>query len=341
MAGDFDTGARAQEESLREFREIGDEAGIAIGVHRIAVGAGQEGDLVRARELLDECLAICERRPNPQARRGRVREARHRRVAGRKPGARARVLGGRRRTMRRDRIHVDAGRMPGRAPSPKWPISWGEPSSPGSEHARRSASSESVTTGRLTSLRARAARLVRGARPGGPTAPAGSGARSRPRNREGRSASGRASATRSPRTWPYPSSEFEQGRSSGRSLSLEEAVEYALDERVSGPRRRGTRRGMIVLLAISRRSSCWGPSSRSGWSSGSPSWRSSPGCSGSIAFFTRGISPRLDGHLGLAPPPRSGGGSGRSRSRRPLPSRSARAVAFATSTCIPQTGSIA
>jgi tetratricopeptide (TPR) repeat protein len=66
MAGDFGTGARAQEESLREFREIGDEAGIAIGVHRIAVSASQQGDLVRARELLDECLAICERRPNPK-----------------------------------------------------------------------------------------------------------------------------------------------------------------------------------------------------------------------------------------------------------------------------------
>ncbi len=66
MAGDFDTGARVQEESLREFRDIGDEAGIAIGVHRIAVSASQEGDLVRARELLDECLEICERRPNPK-----------------------------------------------------------------------------------------------------------------------------------------------------------------------------------------------------------------------------------------------------------------------------------
>ncbi len=33
-------------------------------LHRLAVGATMEGDLVRARKLLDECLAICQRRPN-------------------------------------------------------------------------------------------------------------------------------------------------------------------------------------------------------------------------------------------------------------------------------------
>jgi predicted ATPase/class 3 adenylate cyclase len=64
MAGDFDIGEQAQEESLREFRELGDEPRIAIGVHRVSVAAIQAGDLARARELLDECLAICRRRPN-------------------------------------------------------------------------------------------------------------------------------------------------------------------------------------------------------------------------------------------------------------------------------------
>jgi predicted ATPase/class 3 adenylate cyclase len=64
IAGDFDTSQQVQEESLHEFRELGDEPGIAIALHRLAVGAITAGDLVRARQLLDECLEICERRPN-------------------------------------------------------------------------------------------------------------------------------------------------------------------------------------------------------------------------------------------------------------------------------------
>ena len=64
IAGDFDTSERVQDESLREFRELGNEPGIAIALHRISVGATAAGDLARARELLDECLAICRRRPN-------------------------------------------------------------------------------------------------------------------------------------------------------------------------------------------------------------------------------------------------------------------------------------
>jgi predicted ATPase len=64
IAGDFDTSEQVQEESLREFRELGDEPGIAIALHRLAVAAITAGDLVRGRQLLDECLAICERLPN-------------------------------------------------------------------------------------------------------------------------------------------------------------------------------------------------------------------------------------------------------------------------------------
>ena len=66
MAGEFDTAEQAQEESLHEFRELGDELRIAIAVHRVAVTAIQEGDLERARQLLDECLAVCQRHPNPK-----------------------------------------------------------------------------------------------------------------------------------------------------------------------------------------------------------------------------------------------------------------------------------
>jgi len=66
VAGDFDLSEQIQEESLREFRELGDERGIAHAVHRLSVNATKAGDLVRARELLDECLAICQRRPDPK-----------------------------------------------------------------------------------------------------------------------------------------------------------------------------------------------------------------------------------------------------------------------------------
>jgi non-specific serine/threonine protein kinase len=64
IAGDFDTSQRVQGESLREFRELGDESGISIALHRLAVGAITAGDLIQGRQLLDECLAMCERRPN-------------------------------------------------------------------------------------------------------------------------------------------------------------------------------------------------------------------------------------------------------------------------------------
>jgi predicted ATPase len=64
ITGDFDTSEQVQEESLREFRALGDEPGIAIALHRLAVAATQAGDLIRARELLDEVLAICDRHPN-------------------------------------------------------------------------------------------------------------------------------------------------------------------------------------------------------------------------------------------------------------------------------------
>lgn len=66
MAGDYGVSHPAEEESLRVFREVGDELGTAIALHRIAVGATKAGDFARARALLDECLAILERHPNPK-----------------------------------------------------------------------------------------------------------------------------------------------------------------------------------------------------------------------------------------------------------------------------------
>jgi tetratricopeptide (TPR) repeat protein len=57
VAGDYELGSRDMEESLRLFQEIGDEPGMAIGLHRLAVGAAFiEKDHARARQLLDECF---------------------------------------------------------------------------------------------------------------------------------------------------------------------------------------------------------------------------------------------------------------------------------------------
>jgi len=50
--------------ALAEFQQLGDESGVAVVLHRTAVNAIVDNDLVRARQLLDECLALCERNPN-------------------------------------------------------------------------------------------------------------------------------------------------------------------------------------------------------------------------------------------------------------------------------------
>jgi predicted ATPase len=64
VAGDYEAGARDMEESLSLFRELGDECGIAIGLHRLAVGAiFVENDHARGRQLLDECF---EHSPSPK-----------------------------------------------------------------------------------------------------------------------------------------------------------------------------------------------------------------------------------------------------------------------------------
>jgi predicted ATPase len=66
ITGDFEGGTRLMEEALTEFQRLGDERGVAVVLHRVAVGAILEKDLARARQLLDECLAICERCPSPK-----------------------------------------------------------------------------------------------------------------------------------------------------------------------------------------------------------------------------------------------------------------------------------
>jgi predicted ATPase/class 3 adenylate cyclase len=68
MTGERPTGNAAQEEALRIFQELGDEAGLAIVLHRLSVAAlaDNDRDLDRARKLLAACLEICERNPNPK-----------------------------------------------------------------------------------------------------------------------------------------------------------------------------------------------------------------------------------------------------------------------------------
>jgi predicted ATPase len=65
-SGDFDLAASVMEDALVEFQQLGDEASVAVVLHRVAVNAIVEKDLVRARRLLDECLALCERNAQPR-----------------------------------------------------------------------------------------------------------------------------------------------------------------------------------------------------------------------------------------------------------------------------------
>ena len=66
ISGDFEGATRLMEEALTEFQRLGDERGVAVVLHRRAVSAIVGNDLAHARQLLDECLAICERSPSPK-----------------------------------------------------------------------------------------------------------------------------------------------------------------------------------------------------------------------------------------------------------------------------------
>src|SRR5439155_14781379 len=63
ISGDFEGGTLLMEEALTEFRQLGEEQGVAVVLHRLAVSAIVGKDLARARQLLDECLALCESSP--------------------------------------------------------------------------------------------------------------------------------------------------------------------------------------------------------------------------------------------------------------------------------------
>ena len=62
-SGDFEGGAQQMADALTEFQRLGDEPGVAVILHRLAVAAIAQQDLVQGRRLLDACLALCERHP--------------------------------------------------------------------------------------------------------------------------------------------------------------------------------------------------------------------------------------------------------------------------------------
>jgi len=64
IAGDLEAGGRLMEQSLEEFERIGDERAIAVGLHRFGVGALMADDLPRSRKLLEASMEMCQSRPN-------------------------------------------------------------------------------------------------------------------------------------------------------------------------------------------------------------------------------------------------------------------------------------
>jgi predicted ATPase len=64
ISGDFVEGTRLMEQSLAEFERLGDEDGIAVGLHRVAGGLIVGGEPAKGRAMLDQVLAMCRRNPN-------------------------------------------------------------------------------------------------------------------------------------------------------------------------------------------------------------------------------------------------------------------------------------
>jgi predicted ATPase/class 3 adenylate cyclase len=66
IAGDFEGGGRLMEQGLAQFERLGDEPAVAVMTHRLAVCALMADDNALARRLLEDSLAMCRRWPNPK-----------------------------------------------------------------------------------------------------------------------------------------------------------------------------------------------------------------------------------------------------------------------------------
>jgi len=64
IAGDYEGGGLQMQRSLEAFEQLGDDRGVAILTHRLGAGALRTGDLARARRLLEACMAMCRSVPN-------------------------------------------------------------------------------------------------------------------------------------------------------------------------------------------------------------------------------------------------------------------------------------
>jgi predicted ATPase len=64
ISGDFDEGIRLLEQALAAFERLDDRPAVAVLLHRLSVGALVANDLPRARQLLEESLAMCKTWPN-------------------------------------------------------------------------------------------------------------------------------------------------------------------------------------------------------------------------------------------------------------------------------------
>ena len=225
ISGDLEGGSRLMGEALTEFRQLGDEQGVAVVLHRLAVGAIVGKDLPLAGQLLDECLATSAGNPSPSS--SPMRSGSSARSSGRRgAGARARALRGECGAMREDRPQVGTGDAVLNVADlademGRTDLAW-------KRGRELSSSAEGPATGKSPSTRSPcwpASRDRRARR----HEPADFGAQSGRRGaRPNRLLGTRARPTRLDRRHLY--TRVRDRRSTGRSLLLDEAVEYALGE---------------------------------------------------------------------------------------------------------------
>ena len=68
IQGDFAEGHRLHEQSLEEFRRLGDEVQVGLTLVRLSIEAHRTGDLTRARVIGEEALEICQQARQPEMR---------------------------------------------------------------------------------------------------------------------------------------------------------------------------------------------------------------------------------------------------------------------------------